>query len=47
MGVTKCVVCKTYIDESEVVLVPVDDTHDAPYCVSCAPDEEIDYDEDY
>lgn len=39
MGVVKCVSCGTYIDESEVVLVPIDDTHDAAYCVSCSPDD--------
>mgnify|MGYP006292633123 CR=1 FL=1 len=47
MGVVKCVVCKKYIDESEAVMVPVDDTHDAAYCVNCAPDEDMTFDEDY
>jgi len=48
MGVVKCTSCKRYIDESEVVMVPVDDTHDAPYCVICAPEDDNDsYDEDY
>lgn len=40
MAVVKCVQCKKYIDESEAVMVEVDDTHDAPYCVNCAPDDE-------
>ena len=42
MAVVKCVQCGKYIDDSEAVMVQVDDTHDASYCVSCAPEDDGD-----
>ena len=48
MGVIKCVDCKKYLYDDEVVWVRIDDNHEAAYCVSCSPDdasafEESDY----
>jgi hypothetical protein len=44
MGIEKCVQCKKIVDADEIVWVPVDDSHDAPYCVSCSPDDDTSYD---
>ena len=41
----KCVACGNYIDTSEEELVPVDDTHDAVYCVKCSPVDLSDVDD--
>lgn len=42
MGIVKCSDCGTYINDEEAVWVEIDDTHDKPYCVSCAPEMESD-----
>ena len=50
MAVVKCIKCSTYIDDSEAVMIEVDDTHDAVYCIRCAPEDSEDFDsqpEDY
>ncbi len=47
MGIAKCVGCKTYIDDSEATVIPIDDNHSAVYCVSCAPDDIIEDDDMY
>ncbi len=39
MGLAKCVKCKKYIDDGEAILIPIDDNHDAVYCVICSPDD--------
>lgn len=49
MGIQKCVQCSKFIYDDEVVWVQVDDNHDAPYCVTCSPDDSTseDYNNDY
>jgi len=47
MGIAKCIKCNHYIDETEAVFVPIDDNHDAAYCVSCAPDDVYSDDDTY
>ncbi len=46
MGVTKCIKCRSYFDEEEIVWVNIDHNHDAPYCITCSPDESYDIDDD-
>jgi hypothetical protein len=46
MGVTKCIKCRGYFDEEEIVWISVDRNHDASYCVECSPDDNYDKDED-
>lgn len=36
MGLVRCLECKQFIDENEAVLIPVDDSHDAVYCLNCS-----------
>ncbi len=46
MGVEKCIKCRAYFDDQEIIWVSVDHNHDAPYCVDCSPDDTYDMDED-
>ena len=49
MGIVKCSNpdCGSYMHDDEVVWVQLDDTHDVPYCVSCAPDQSETFSEEY
>lgn len=39
MALVRCVDCKKYIDDSEAVTLPIDDNHDAVYCIVCSPED--------